>query len=203
MDSTTPGTREVRRLVVSASLVFAVLLLAGAWLLLRVRGRGITDPFELDGLAARAATGLAIGAAAGLACLVIVARTRSLEPLRALAREAVEGIDPRWHTMLAVSVAAGVSEEVFFRAALEPVTGRWLAALGFVALHGALRIRSRGALAFAVFLFLASAGLSALCAWRGLEAAIAAHTGYDLVVLAGLRRGVARRDGPETAAASG
>jgi hypothetical protein len=196
MHATTPGTRDVRRFIVAASLVFAVLLLAGAWLLLRVRGEPFTGIFDADRLASRIATGVAIGTGAGLLCGQVVSRARPLERLRMMAREAIEGIEPRWHTFAIVSVAAGVSEEVFFRAALEPLTGRWLAALGFVALHGALRVKSRGSLAFAVFLFAASTGLSALCAWRGLEAAIAAHAAYDLAVLAGLKRGVSGREPP-------
>lgn len=189
MHAGTPGTRDVRRFIVAASLVFASLLLAGAWLLLRVRGEPLLSIFDARALAARVATGAAIGACAGLVCVQVVGRLRALERLRMLAREAIEGIEPRWYTLAIVSLSAGVSEEVFFRAALEPLTGPWLAAAGFVLLHGAVRVRSRGTMAFAAFLFAASVGLSALCAWRGLEAAIAAHTVYDLVVLAGLRYG--------------
>jgi membrane protease YdiL (CAAX protease family) len=193
MDSTTPGARDARRLVVIASLGFAALLLGGAWLLLRVRGASPPSVFDSAFLWARLAIGAGIGLLAGVACACIVARARSLERVRLLAREAIDGIEPRWHTMLAVALAAGFSEELFFRGALEPVVGRAFTALGFVAMHGALRVRSRGGAALAAFLFAASLGLSTLCAWRGLEAAMAAHAAYDLAVLVGLRRGVARR----------
>jgi hypothetical protein len=189
MESTTPGTREVRRLVVYASLAFAALLVAGSWLLLLVRGTAFASVFDAASMAERMALGLAAGLGAGWLCGWLVARVGALAHVRLLAREAIAGIEPRWHTVLAVALAAGFSEELFFRGALEPAAGPWLTALGFVALHGALRIRSRGAFALAVFLFAASLGLSAVCAWRGLEAAMAAHAGYDLAVLHSLRGG--------------
>jgi membrane protease YdiL (CAAX protease family) len=103
----------------------------------------------------------------------------------------VEGIEPRWHTILVVALAAGVGEEIFFRGALDPVAGRWITGLAFVAVHGALRIRSRNRLMFAVFLYAASAGLSGLYRWQGLECAIAAHASYDLVMLIWLVHGPA------------
>jgi membrane protease YdiL (CAAX protease family) len=121
----------------------------------------------------------------------VVARLRAFERVRRLAYHAVEGIEPRWHTMLVVALAAGIGEEVFFRGALDPVAGRWLTAAAFVALHGAFRIRDRGSIAFAAFLYAASLGLSALNEWKGLECAIAAHAAYDLAMLAALVRGAA------------
>jgi membrane protease YdiL (CAAX protease family) len=57
-----------------------------------------------------------------------------------------------------------------------------------MALHGAFRLRDRGVAAFAAFLFLASTGLSGINAWQGLEAAMAAHAAYDLVMFAWLSR---------------
>ena len=188
MRVTTPGTREARRLVVGASLAFAALLVGGSWLLFLLRGVAFRSLWGAPAPAAGLAIGAAIGLLAGFLCGVLVARAPALSRVRLLAREAVAGIDPRWHTVLVVAVAAGVSEELFFRGALEPAAGPWLTALAFVALHGALRIRGRESLAFAAFLGAASLALSELCAWRGLEAAMAAHAGYDAAVLASLGR---------------
>ena len=192
MDVTTPGTNDVRRFVVSASLVFAVLLTAGAVVLLRVRGVAIVSVFDTARWWAHAGIGVAVGATAGSVCGWVVSRARPLARLRRLAHDAVDGIEPRWHTILAVAIAAGASEEFFFRGALEPAVGRWVGAVGFVALHGALRIRDRGGMVFALFLFAASLGLSWLRSWRGLECAMAAHAAYDAAVLAWLVRGSRR-----------
>jgi membrane protease YdiL (CAAX protease family) len=60
-------------------------------------------------------------------------RTRAGERLaRALAR-AVGGIEGRQGWLLAL--ASGVAEEAFFRGALQPVTGLWIASLLFAAAH--------------------------------------------------------------------
>jgi len=96
-----------------------------------------------------------------------------------------------WFARDAVALAAGVGEEFFFRGALDPLVGPWFTALGFVIVHGAIRIRDRNGLMFATFLYAASVGLSALNAWRGLEAAMAAHACYDLVMLLWLVHGAA------------
>ena len=189
MDVTTPGTNDVRRFVVSASLVFAALLTAGALVLLRVRGVAIGSVFDPARGWVNAGVGVVVGAIAGSVCGWVVSRARALARLRRLAHDAVDGIEPRWHTILTVSLAAGASEEFFFRGALEPAVGPWLCAVGFVALHGALRIRDRGGMIFALFLFGASLGLSGLRLWHGLECAMAAHAAYDAAVLAWMVRG--------------
>jgi membrane protease YdiL (CAAX protease family) len=189
MQATTPGSADARRTVVGMSVVFAVVLAAGAWLLLLLTHRSPAMVFSASSLGERVLIGIATGALVASACALVVQWLPSLARVRRLAQHAVEGIEPRWHTMLAVSLAAGFSEELFFRGALQAVAGRWLTAAGFVALHGALRIRDRGALVFAVFLFAASLGLSALCAWKGLECAMAAHAAYDLTMLLWLLRG--------------
>ena len=186
--ASTPGTADARRVVVGASLVFGVLLIAGGTLILWARGLGPLSVFDTAHAAERALTGAGVGAGVAVVCAFAVAKLRVLARLRHLAEHAIDGIEPRWHTVLVVSLMAGISEEFFFRGALEPVIGRWFASVAFIALHGALRLREPGAPAFAAFLFAASVGLSAVNAWKGLEAAMAAHAAYDLVMFAWLAR---------------
>jgi membrane protease YdiL (CAAX protease family) len=188
MRPTTSGTREARWVVVGASAALAAVLVSGA-LVLRWLTHQREPLFVLDHALVRSATGAAIGAALASVNAILVARLPVFERVRRLAHHALEGIEPRWHTMLAVALAAGIGEEIFFRGALDPVAGRWLTAAAFVAIHGALRIRNRNSIAFAVFLYAASVGLSALNRWQGLECAMAAHAAYDLVMLAWLVRG--------------
>jgi len=192
MNASTSGTHDARRVVVGATVAFAALLVVGGWLILWARDRTILSPFSASHPGSRLLIGAAVGVAAAAVCAFIVRWVPQLERLRRLAEHATEGIEPRWHTMLAVAIAAGVSEEFFFRGALEPAIGAWFSGLAFVVLHGAIRLRERGTAAFAVFLFGASMGLSALNRWQGLEAAMAAHTTYDLTMLAWLARGVTR-----------
>jgi membrane protease YdiL (CAAX protease family) len=188
MSAITPGTHDARRVVVVASVGFAALLVAGGALILRARGLNVFSVFSPTEVWTRMAIGCSIGALAAGVCAMVVSRLPQFMQLRRLAGHAVEGIEPRWHTTLLVALSAGVSEEFFFRAALEPAIGRWFSGLAFVALHGALRLRSRGMAAFAVFLFAASLGLSALNRWKGIEAAMSAHAAYDLTMLIWLSR---------------
>jgi membrane protease YdiL (CAAX protease family) len=188
----TPETGDARRVVVGASLVFAVLLVAGGALILWVRDVTLASMFNTDDRGRRIAIGAGTGVLAALSCAVIVYRVPALARLRRLAEHAIDGIEPGWHTVAIVSLAAGISEEFFFRGALEPVVGSWLASLAFMALHGAFRLRDRGVAAFAAFLFLASTGLSAVNAWKGLEAAMAAHAAYDAVMFAWLAKAASR-----------
>jgi len=191
MQSTTPGTGDARRVVVGASLALAIFLVAAAWLVRWLSHRSMATLFSLDALALRTGIGLAIGILLASINAILVTRLPAFARGRHLAHHAVEGIEPRWHTILLVALAAGIGEEIFFRGALDPVAGRWITGVIFVALHGALRIRSRSSLAFAAFLYAASVGLSALNAWQGLEAAMAAHACYDLVMLLWLVKGAA------------
>jgi membrane protease YdiL (CAAX protease family) len=195
MPAKTPGTREARGVITAASVTLAAVLVLAALLLRRLTHRH--DPlFSAEHLALRLIIGAAIGSALAILNAVLVARLPAFERVRRLAHHAVEGIEPRWHTMLIVALAAGVGEEFFFRGALDPLVGPWFTALGFVIVHGAIKIRDRNGLMFATFLYAASVGLSALNAWQGLEAAMAAHACYDLVMLLWLVHGAAlsRRD---------
>ena len=188
----TPGTREARLVIAAASLGLAAVLVAAA-LLLRKLAHPSDALFHCDQLALRIVIGAAIGSALALLNAALVARLPAFARVRRLAHHAVEGIEPRWYTIVIVAFAAGVGEEMFFRGALDPLVGPWFTALGFVILHGAIRIRDRNSAAFAGFLYMASLGLSALRAWKGLEAAMAAHTCYDLVMLLWMVNGLASR----------
>ncbi len=185
------ATRDLRRFVVFSSVAFALLLSALAWALARLRHAPLAGLLEPSPLRA-VAMGAAIGVAAGAICILVVSRARALAPLRRLARDAIEGIEPRWFDLVVVSLAAGWGEELFFRGALQPLAGVWLTSAAFVLLHGATRYRSRGGAAFAVFLYAASSGLGFLANGAGLAAAMAAHAAYDLTVLVGIRRTPAR-----------
>jgi len=190
MPPATSGTREARRVIAAASLGLAAVLVLAALLLRKLTYQ--SEPlFSRDHLLLRIGTGVVIGASLAATNALIVSRLSFFARVRRLAYHAVEGIEPRWHTMVVVALSAGIGEEFFFRGAIDPVIGRWFTALGFVILHGAIRIRDRNGLLFAAFLYASSMGLSALNAWQGLEAAIASHACYDLVMLLWMVHGAA------------
>ncbi len=82
-----------------------------------------------------------------------------------------------------VSVVAGITEEILFRGAIQPIIGIWLTSLLFIGIHGYIRFKTIWHVLFTVFTFLLSMILGWLFIYFGLVAAITAHAVYDLIVL--------------------
>ncbi len=82
-----------------------------------------------------------------------------------------------------VSFFAGVSEEILFRAAIQPLLGVWLTSVIFIAIHGYIKFGSVPQTIFTFFTFFFSVLLGFLFIWFGIVAAMVAHAVYDAVVL--------------------
>jgi membrane protease YdiL (CAAX protease family) len=82
-----------------------------------------------------------------------------------------------------ISVVAGITEEILFRAAIQPLIGIWLTSLLFIAIHGYIRFKTVPHMMFGLFTFLLSMMLGYLYMFFGIIAAIAAHAVYDVIVL--------------------
>lgn len=82
-----------------------------------------------------------------------------------------------------VSVVAGITEEILFRGAIQPIIGIWLTSLLFIGIHGYIRFKTIWHVVFTIFTFLLSMVLGWLFIYFGLVAAITAHAVYDLIVL--------------------
>jgi uncharacterized protein len=82
-----------------------------------------------------------------------------------------------------VSVVAGITEEILFRGAIQPIIGIWLTSLLFIGIHGYIRFKTIWHVLFTIFTFLLSMVLGWLFIYFGLVAAITAHAVYDLIVL--------------------
>ncbi|WP_209330744.1 CPBP family intramembrane glutamic endopeptidase [Lunatimonas salinarum] len=105
----------------------------------------------------------------------------------------------RWtpFAILLVSACAGVGEELFFRAGLQPLLGIWWTSLIFVALHGYLnpgnwRISVYGALMVGVI-----AGFGFLFEEMGFCAVALAHAVFDWVLIYKLTTGTSGERNPE------
>lgn len=184
--------RPMRRVLVALSVGFALLLTAVTFVIVVVvRDGSFQLLFAGDPRVHRLALGAGIGVGAAAIGLLVVARLRSLATFRRLIYEAMDGLEPRVIDFAVVSLAAGWGEELLFRGVIQPWLGVWVTSVLFVALHGKLRPRSWGGVAFMVSIYIGSVGLGYLCDWRGLEAAMSAHATYDFVMLMGLRRIVA------------
>jgi len=93
--------------------------------------------------------------------------------------------------LAAISVLAGLGEEIFFRGAMQPALGWPIATLAFALAHA-----TRRSWTLAVWALAAGAGLAALAiATDGLLAPIVAHAVYDFVALIWVQR-LARQTTP-------
>jgi membrane protease YdiL (CAAX protease family) len=82
-----------------------------------------------------------------------------------------------------ISICAGVGEEIFFRAALQPFLGIWLTSILFVAIHGYLNPFNWVISVYGFFMTLVIAGFGYLMEFSGLITVIIAHTIFDMILL--------------------
>lgn len=87
-----------------------------------------------------------------------------------------------------ISIVAGLSEEILFRAALQPIIGIWLTSLLFIGVHGYIRFKTTGHAIFTLFTFLLSFLLGLLFMQFGILSAILAHAIYDIILLRELKK---------------
>jgi hypothetical protein len=92
-----------------------------------------------------------------------------------------------------VSIIAGITEEVLFRAAIQPLLGVWITSVIFIAIHGYIRFKSANHFLFTLFTFVLSMVLGLLTMYLGVVSSMAAHAIYDVIVLFGIKKFVIGR----------
>jgi hypothetical protein len=92
-----------------------------------------------------------------------------------------------------ISIIAGITEEVLFRAAIQPLLGVWITSLIFIAIHGYIRFKSANHFLFTLFTFVLSMVLGLLTMYLGVVSSMAAHAIYDVIVLFGIKKFVIGR----------
>lgn len=145
----------------------------------------------LDQLALGAALGLAIGLVSAVSSLRQPSAEAVQRTTASYARLDLSGWHPVW-----ISLGAGISEELLFRAALQPLIGIWGASLLFLLAHArayefhridrAALLQASGVLGMAL-----AFGLG--FEYIGLLAMMVAHTIIDIVGLLIVRRLAARQ----------
>ena len=138
----------------------------------------------------QALAGILLGLAAGAASALTTLRQPSAEAVQrtaaSYARLDLDGWNPLW-----ISLAAGFSEELLFRAALQPLLGIWGASLLFLLVHaGAYDFRrlDRAALWQASGVFGMGLLLGLVFSHAGLLAAMLVHATVDIAGLYMVRR---------------
>jgi uncharacterized protein len=82
-----------------------------------------------------------------------------------------------------ISICAGIGEEIFFRAALQPFLGIWVTSIFFVAVPGYLNPFNWVISVYGIFMTFVIAGFGYLMESFGLITVITAHAIFDLVLL--------------------
>lgn len=144
--------------------------------------------FRGDHLLIQAGSGLASGALFGLAGVLMIRLPsfRKILDEYAVIRQVKElSLTPS--QIIYVSLVAGISEEILFRGAIQPVIGIWWTSLIFIGIHGYIRVHSATHILYSLFTFGLSMLLGVLFIYFGLVSAIAAHFIYDVIVLFGMR----------------
>lgn len=100
----------------------------------------------------------------------------------------IKQMDLSVNEMVYVSLIAGISEEILFRGAIQPVLGIWFTSILFIGVHGYIRMQSTKHALYSFYTFLLSTMLGALFIYLGLISAIIAHFIYDVIVLYGIKK---------------
>ncbi|MEM7163454.1 MAG: CPBP family intramembrane glutamic endopeptidase [Bacteroidota bacterium] len=85
--------------------------------------------------------------------------------------------------IILISIAAGVGEEILFRAVIQNLIGLWPAAIIFVAIHGYLNPLNWRISIYGIYLVLTSASFGYLYTNLGIWSAAMAHATFDFVLL--------------------
>lgn len=125
--------------------------------------------------------GLLFGAIAVLNLLWLI-HTPLLKSAREFFSNLIGDAGLRVPDMLFVSLAAGIGEEILFRAAIQPFLGIWPTALIFVVMHGYITPKNWRMSIYGVLLIVVSAGLGYLYEHVGLYASMTAHFIIDFVL---------------------
>ncbi len=176
----------------SRSLVLLAIVGEGALVAVALgwaRWRGL--PLELGSVARGGVAGILMAGAFGWANLYLLCHAPAIRPVRALRRLYVEVLKPLFDgvglgSIVAISVAAGLGEELLFRGVLQPELGLIPASV----LFGLAHTGGSGTYAFGCWAGVTGAALGVLAIWTdGLMAPIVAHTVYDAAAMIYIRWG--------------
>lgn len=186
------GTIDGRKLVVISVLSGVIWVIIGNLIILFVQDSHLAAIFfRGSNVLIQIGIGLASGTLIGLAGILMI-RLPSFKKILdeyAIIRQIKElNLSPV--QIVYVSLIAGISEEILFRGAIQPLIGVWWTSLLFIGIHGYIRLQSITHVLYSLFTFALSMVLGLLFIHFGLISTIAAHFIYDVVVLYGIKKDV-------------
>ncbi len=155
----------------------------GVFLIERVQDRALADVLVVSmAPGAQLLWGALVGVGMGVLAWLLV-RSRWMREVRLRYAGPIGPWVQEWHVRWAVSICAGVGEELFFRGALQHWLGIPVTALVFVAIHGYLDPRN---IRIATYGLLLTGGMllfGFLARDHGLYLTMVAHTLFDVILL--------------------
>ena len=131
--------------------------------------------------------GLLAGAAGSGVALLIITRSFFKNEL-AYYSGLISRLDLNGAGMVFLSLCAGIGEELFFRAGIQPLLGIWWTSVIFVGLHGYLNPMNMRISVYGLVLINVIAGFGYLFDTVGIFSAMTAHAFFDLVLFVALHK---------------
>ena len=155
----------------------------GIYIIEKVQGKDFVSLLLLGwSIPLQLLTGLVCGLiSAGVALFIITRKFFIREKL--YYRSLISKLNLNNSKIIFISFCAGVGEEIFFRAALQPMLGIWLTSLIFVALHGYLNPLNWRISLYGIVMIFIIAGFGYLFEVAGLITVMTAHAIFDIVLL--------------------
>lgn len=181
-----------KKTIIVLSLLFFLFCIFIAWLIIAIfQGNKLGIIFAYgQPLHRQIFWGALFGVAAGVLSLFLLLRASIFANLRSLFEYIITEACLTPVNILLISLLAGISEEILFRGAIQPLIGIWWSSLLFISLHGYFNPWNWRTSIYGLLMFAISVGLGILYARVGLYAAICAHTIVDIVILMGLHNGL-------------
>ncbi|MBI3447539.1 MAG: CPBP family intramembrane metalloprotease [Acidobacteria bacterium] len=182
--TTPPSTPVTRRKLVGASVVSVIIFVALAAGVSLFRFHSL-EPLAISvaPLLTQVAGGLLVGTAFAVSGLALLLKARVFESARRKGREVLRATKLGRVDFAIMAIGAGVGEELFFRAALQPLVGLWISSVLFTIAHYWVPLTGAARLYYATFVLAISVALGGLLLYGGLLAAIVAHATVDMIIL--------------------
>lgn len=125
--------------------------------------------------------GISYGLFSSLICVLII-DSNYFKSEKEFYRKKITYFDLNYPNIIFVSLCAGIGEELFFRAALQPIIGLYPTAIIFVVLHGYINPKKWRISIYGIIMIIIMIGFGYLYEISGLITVIIAHTVIDIVL---------------------
>ncbi len=141
-----------------------------------------------QGIALQLIAGTIVGILSAAAALYLINSSFFTEQKQYYYRLIASKLPLNYGVIIFLSLCAGIGEELFFRAGLQPLIGVWLTAFIFVALHGYFSPRSLNISIYGGLMLLIIAGFGYMYEYLGLLSVITAHSLFDIILFSAIYR---------------